>query len=44
MKTERRLGLALMWIKVSYWLVKLVDAAMKLMGGATNYELRRIHP
>lgn len=42
MRIERVLGLAQKWIIVSYWLVKLVDAVLKLLGGATNYGLRRI--
>lgn len=37
MKLERVLGLAQKWFMTLYWLAKLVDAVMKLMGGATNY-------
>lgn len=42
MKTERVLGLAQKWIIVSYWLVKLIDAVLKLVSGATNYGMRRL--
>lgn len=41
MKTERMLGLAQKWIMVIYWLVKLVDAVIKLTSGATNYVSQR---
>jgi hypothetical protein len=42
MKTERVLGLAHKWIMVLYGLVKLCDAVLKLMGGATNYGMQRL--
>lgn len=42
MKVERVLGLAQKWFAVLYWLVKLVEAVMKLMGGATNYNVRHV--
>jgi hypothetical protein len=42
MKIERVLGLAQKWFAVLYWLVKLVEAVMKLMGGATSYNVRHV--
>jgi hypothetical protein len=42
MKIERVLGLAQKFLMVAYWLVKLVDAVQKLMGGAANYHARHV--
>jgi hypothetical protein len=42
MKIERVLGLAQKWITVLYLLVKLCDAVVKLVGGATNYGMQRL--